>query len=92
MPVAASGPLTVELRLGSGQCVTKGCVQAQAAYTSYYTDADYPVTKVLREPVYVEVRMLGRTDPNIALILGHCWATSSPHPFSTPQWDLLVDG
>ncbi|KAL7887877.1 hypothetical protein AOLI_G00028510 [Acnodon oligacanthus] len=92
MPVAASGPLMVELRLGSGQCVTKGCVQAQAAYTSYYTDADYPVTKVLREPVYVEVRMLGRTDPNIALILGHCWATSSPHPFSTPQWDLLVDG
>ncbi|KAL7872164.1 hypothetical protein SRHO_G00071470 [Serrasalmus rhombeus] len=92
MPVAASGPLRVELRLGSGQCVTKGCVQAQAAYTSYYSDADYPVTKVLREPVYVEVRILGRTDPNIALVLGHCWATSSSHPFSTPQWDLLVDG
>ncbi|XP_036437105.1 zona pellucida sperm-binding protein 4-like [Colossoma macropomum] len=92
LPVAASGPLMVELRLGSGQCVTKGCVQAQAAYTSYYSDADYPVTKVLREPVYVEVRMLGRTDPNIALVLGRCWATSSPDPFSIPQWDLLVDG
>ncbi|KAL6486010.1 hypothetical protein MHYP_G00054020 [Metynnis hypsauchen] len=26
MPVSASGPLMVELRLGSGQCVTKGCV------------------------------------------------------------------
>ncbi|KAL7887901.1 hypothetical protein AOLI_G00028750 [Acnodon oligacanthus] len=92
MPVAASGPLMVELRLGSGQCVTKGCVQAQAAYTSYYGDADYPVTKVLREPVYVEVRILGRTDPNIALVLGRCWATSSPDPFSVPQWELLVDG
>uniref|UniRef100_A0AAR2INR9 Zona pellucida sperm-binding protein 4 n=1 Tax=Pygocentrus nattereri TaxID=42514 RepID=A0AAR2INR9_PYGNA len=92
MPVAASGPLMVELRLGSGQCVTKGCMQAQAAYTSYYGDADYPVTKVLREPVYVEVRILGRTDPNIALVLGRCWATSSPDPFSIPQWELLVDG
>uniref|UniRef100_A0AAR2K9C7 Zona pellucida sperm-binding protein 4 n=1 Tax=Pygocentrus nattereri TaxID=42514 RepID=A0AAR2K9C7_PYGNA len=90
MPVAASGPLMVELRLGSGQCVTKGCMQA--AYTSYYGDADYPVTKVLREPVYVEVRILGRTDPNIALVLGRCWATSSPDPFSIPQWELLVDG
>uniref|UniRef100_A0AAR2JDL8 Zona pellucida sperm-binding protein 4 n=1 Tax=Pygocentrus nattereri TaxID=42514 RepID=A0AAR2JDL8_PYGNA len=65
---------------------------AQAAYTSYYGDADYPVTKVLREPVYVEVRILGRTDPNIALVLGRCWATSSPDPFSIPQWELLVDG
>ncbi|KAL7887903.1 hypothetical protein AOLI_G00028770 [Acnodon oligacanthus] len=92
MPVTASGPLMVELRLGSGQCVTKGCVQAQAAYTSYYGDAEYPVTKVLREPVYVEVRILGRTDPNIALVLGRCWATSSPDPFSVPQWELLVDG
>ncbi|KAI4889817.1 hypothetical protein NFI96_032474, partial [Prochilodus magdalenae] len=92
LPVAASGPLRVELRLGNGRCVTKGCMQEQAAYTSYYGDADYPVTKVLREPVYVEVRMLGRTDPNIALVLGHCWATSSPDPYSLPQWDLLVDG
>ncbi|KAI4889816.1 hypothetical protein NFI96_032471 [Prochilodus magdalenae] len=92
LPVAASGPLRVELRLGNGRCVTKGCMQEQAAYTSYYGDADYPVTKVLREPVYVEVRMLGRTDPNIALVLGHCWATSSPDPFSLPQWDLLVNG
>ncbi|XP_066542331.1 zona pellucida sperm-binding protein 4-like [Hoplias malabaricus] len=92
LPVVASGPLRVELRLGNGQCTVKGCPLEQVAYTSYYSDADYPVTKVLREPVFVEVRMLGRTDPNIALILGHCWATSSPDPFSHPQWDLLVDG
>ncbi|KAL6485966.1 hypothetical protein MHYP_G00053580 [Metynnis hypsauchen] len=49
----------VELRLGNGRCVTKGCVQAHAAYTSYYSDADYPVTKVLREPVYVEHSSVG---------------------------------
>ncbi|XP_039523298.1 zona pellucida sperm-binding protein 4-like [Pimephales promelas] len=91
-PVAAPGPLRVELRLANGQCVTKGCAEGDEAYTSYYSDADYPVTKVLREPVYVEVHVMERTDPNIVLMLGHCWATSTPSPLSLPQWDLLVDG
>ncbi|XP_052394248.1 zona pellucida sperm-binding protein 4-like isoform X5 [Carassius gibelio] len=64
-PVAAPGPLRVELRLANGQCVTKGCAEGDEAYTSYYSDADYPITKVLREPVYVEVHVMERTDPNI---------------------------
>ncbi|KAM4605264.1 zona pellucida sperm-binding protein 4-like [Polymixia lowei] len=91
-PVAALGPLRVELRLANGQCFTKGCVEDEVAYTSYYTADDYPVTKVLREPVYVEVRILERSDPNIVLTLEHCWATSTHNPDSLPQWELLVDG
>ncbi|KAI7803682.1 zona pellucida glycoprotein 2.2 [Triplophysa rosa] len=91
-PVAAPGPLRVELRLANGQCVTKGCAEGDEAYTSYYGEDEYPVTKVLRDPVYVEVRILERTDPNLVLMLGHCWATSTPSPLSLPQWDLLVDG
>ncbi|XP_016108559.1 zona pellucida sperm-binding protein 4-like [Sinocyclocheilus grahami] len=91
-PVAAPGPLRVELRLANGQCVTKGCAEGDEAYTSYYSDADYPVTKVLREPVYVEVRIMERTDPNIVLMLGRCWATATSSPLSLPQWDLLIDG
>ncbi|MEQ2187758.1 hypothetical protein GOODEAATRI_007864 [Goodea atripinnis] len=92
MSVAAAGPLRVELRLGNGQCLSKGCVDEVAAYSSFYSSSDYPITKVLREPVYVEVRLLGRSDPNIILNLEHCWATSTPNPQSMPQWDLLVDG
>ncbi|KAA0720431.1 Zona pellucida sperm-binding protein 4 [Triplophysa tibetana] len=91
-PVAAPGPLRVELRLANGQCVTKGCAEGDEAYMSYYSEDDYPVTKVLREPVFVEVRILERTDPNLVLMLGHCWVTSAPSPLSLPQWDLLVDG
>lgn len=119
--IVASGPLQVELRLGNGRCVAKGCAEGEklvwilacsltcqwfeqdlisplchptdeVAYTSYYSAADYPVTKVLREPVYVEVHIVGRTDPNIVLVLGGCWATASPNPYSLPQWDLLVNG
>ncbi|XP_072291412.1 zona pellucida sperm-binding protein 4-like [Eucyclogobius newberryi] len=91
-PVAAPGPLNVELRLGNGQCTMKGCNEEDVAYNSYYLDSDYPVTKVLRDPVYVEVRLLDRTDPNLVLTLGRCWATSSPYSQSLPQWDLLIDG
>ncbi|XP_053503433.1 zona pellucida sperm-binding protein 4-like [Ictalurus furcatus] len=90
--IVASGPLQVELRLGNGHCVAKGCAEDEVAYTSYYSAADYPVTKVLREPVYVEVHIVRRTDPNLVLVLGGCWATASPNPYSLPQWDLLVNG
>lgn len=119
VPVAAAGPLRVELKLGNGQCHFKGCVEGEqqrphddasscemrpcmlrpiyliaevAAYSSFYTPADYPITKMLREPIYVQVNILERTDPNIILNLEHCWATSTPSPHSLPQWDLLVDG
>ncbi|XP_045907451.1 zona pellucida sperm-binding protein 4-like [Micropterus dolomieu] len=92
MLVAAAGPLRVELKLGNGQCHTKGCVAEKAAYNSFYTPEDYPITKVLREPIYVEVKALDRSDPKIILNLEHCWATSTPNPYSLPQWDLLVDG
>ncbi|XP_072530479.1 zona pellucida sperm-binding protein 4-like [Salminus brasiliensis] len=92
LPVAVLGPLRVELRLANGQCVAKGCVEEQVAYTSYYSEGEYPITKVLREPVYVEVRLLERSDPNVVLTLQRCWATSTPNPDTLPQWDLLVDG
>ncbi|XP_056149127.1 zona pellucida sperm-binding protein 4-like [Lampris incognitus] len=92
LPVAALGPLRVELKLANGQCRNKGCIEEKDAYTSFYTASDYPVTKVLREPLYVEVSILERTDPNIVLLLEHCWATSTPDPDGLPQWDILVDG
>ena len=60
-------------------------------YASYYTDAQYPVVKVLRDPVYLEVRIIGRTDPNLVLVLNDCWATNSADPMPLPQWPILFD-
>ncbi|XP_061532453.1 zona pellucida sperm-binding protein 4-like [Phycodurus eques] len=91
-PVAAPGPLKVELRLGNGRRTAKGDMDYEVVFNYFYADSDYPVTKELREPVYVEVRMLGRTDPNLVLTLGRCWATAHSYPHSMPQWDLLVHG
>ncbi|XP_049602452.1 zona pellucida sperm-binding protein 4-like [Syngnathus scovelli] len=92
VPVAAGGLLRVELRLGNGECLSKGCVEEEVAYNSFYAATDYPITKVLKQPVYVEVRILDRSDPSIVLNLERCWATTTPNSNSVPQWDLLVDG
>ncbi|NWR09064.1 ZP4 protein, partial [Paradoxornis webbianus] len=75
------GPLSLELRVAS-----------DGSYTSYYTDSDYPVVKTLRDPVYAEVKILQRTDPDLILVLHHCWATPSTKPQQQLQWPILVDG
>ncbi|XP_054475403.1 zona pellucida sperm-binding protein 4-like [Anoplopoma fimbria] len=92
LPVAAMGPISVHLRLANGQCNSKGCNEVDMAYSSFYTEDMYPVTKILREAVYVEVELLGKTDPNLVLTLDRCWVTTSPIPHNLPQWDILIDG
>ncbi|XP_077177222.1 zona pellucida sperm-binding protein 1 [Paroedura picta] len=80
-PVSQMGPLRLELRIAT-----------DASYKSYYLDGDYPVVKVLRDPVYVEVRILQRTDPSLVLVLHDCWATPSANPLEQLQWPILMDG
>ncbi|XP_065495363.1 zona pellucida sperm-binding protein 4 [Caloenas nicobarica] len=79
--VSQPGPLSLEMRVAS-----------DASYTSYYTDSDYPVVKTLRDPVYAEVKILQRTDPDLVLVLHHCWATPSINPQQQLQWPVLVHG
>lgn len=57
-----------------------------------YEDSEYPITKVLRDPVYVDVQLLDRSDPKLVLTLGNCWVTADQSPHSFPRWDLLKDG
>ncbi|XP_061457472.1 zona pellucida sperm-binding protein 4-like isoform X2 [Rhineura floridana] len=79
--VAEQGPLTLEMRIARDE-----------TYSSYYINSDYPVVKVLRDPVNVEVRILGRTDPALVLVLHECWATPSTNPLQKPEWLLLEAG
>ncbi|KFQ77655.1 Zona pellucida sperm-binding protein 4, partial [Phoenicopterus ruber ruber] len=79
--VSQPGPLSLELRVAS-----------DGSYASYYIDSDYPVVKTLRDPVYAEVKILQRTDPDLVLVLHHCWATPSIDPQQQLQWPVLVDG
>ena len=64
----------------------------EGAYSSFYAPEEYPITKLLREEIFVQVNLVERSDPNIILNLEHCWTTSTPSPHSFPQWDLIVNG
>ncbi|KAM6074668.1 LOW QUALITY PROTEIN: zona pellucida sperm-binding protein 1 [Chlamydotis macqueenii] len=80
-PLAELGPLGLQLRIATDE-----------TYSSYHPAADYPLVRVLRDPVYVEVRLLQKTDPNLVLVLHRCWAAPSTDPSAEPQWPILVDG
>uniref|UniRef100_A0A2I3GJD4 Zona pellucida sperm-binding protein 4 n=1 Tax=Nomascus leucogenys TaxID=61853 RepID=A0A2I3GJD4_NOMLE len=80
-PETQHGPLTLELQIAKDK-----------NYGSYYGVGDYPVVKLLRDPIYVEVSILHRTDPYLGLLLHQCWATPSTDPLSQPQWPILVKG
>ncbi|XP_020639451.3 zona pellucida sperm-binding protein 4 isoform X1 [Pogona vitticeps] len=77
--VTRYGPLNLELR-----------VATDGHYYEYYAGRDYPVVKLLKDPVFLEVRVLQRTDPNLVLVLHECWATPSTNPLQQPQWPILV--
>ncbi|NXS33838.1 ZP1 protein, partial [Pomatostomus ruficeps] len=80
-PVAMPGPLGLQLRIATDE-----------SYSSYHSSGDFPLVRVLRDPIYVEVRLLQKTDPNLVLVLHHCWASPGSHATSQPQWPILVDG
>ncbi|NXG49739.1 ZP1 protein, partial [Psilopogon haemacephalus] len=80
-PLAMMGPLGLQLRIATDE-----------TYSSYHPAGDYPLVKVLRDPIYVEVRLLQKTDPNLVLVLHQCWAAPSTNPAAEPQWPILVDG
>uniref|UniRef100_A0A8C5MI92 Zona pellucida sperm-binding protein 4 n=1 Tax=Leptobrachium leishanense TaxID=445787 RepID=A0A8C5MI92_9ANUR len=78
LPVSTTGPLLLEMRIAR-----------DLQYSSYYSDGDYPVQKVLRDPVYLEVRILQKTDPSLVLIVNDCWANPSLAATQQPQWPIL---
>ncbi|XP_035182519.1 LOW QUALITY PROTEIN: zona pellucida sperm-binding protein 1 [Oxyura jamaicensis] len=80
-PMAQPGPLRLQLRIATDE-----------SYSAYHAEGDYPLVKVLRDPIYVEVRLLQKTDPNLVLVLHQCWAAPSTGPAAEPQWPILVDG
>ncbi|NWT03723.1 ZP1 protein, partial [Mionectes macconnelli] len=80
-PLAVPGPLGLQLRIATDE-----------SYSSYHPVGDFPLVRVLRDPIFVEVRLLQKTDPNLVLVLHQCWASPGSSATSQPQWPILVDG
>ncbi|XP_064921717.1 zona pellucida sperm-binding protein 1 [Columba livia] len=80
-PLAMQGPLGLQLRIATDE-----------SYSSYHAEGDFPLVRVLRDPIYVEVRLLHKTDPNLVLVLHQCWASPGTPGTAEPQWPILVDG
>ncbi|XP_038670707.1 uncharacterized protein LOC119975182 isoform X9 [Scyliorhinus canicula] len=79
--VVKDGVLKMEMRIAKDE-----------SYSTWFTDEDFPLVRLLREPVYVEVRLLHRADASIALLLNDCWATQTLDPRHGRKWSILVNG
>ncbi|XP_072312652.1 uncharacterized protein [Eucyclogobius newberryi] len=82
---------TPAAEIGTGQLKINMRLAKDSSYKSFYQPEDFPVPKVLQEPVYVEVSLDLSSDPRLELVLDNCWASSGPDRSSLPRWDIIVD-
>ncbi|XP_067840455.1 uncharacterized protein [Heptranchias perlo] len=61
-------------------------------YLDFYKDDEYPVVVNWTESLYFEVELLNHKDPQMYLLLDHCWMTTTPDHNSPPEWHIIQAG
>uniref|UniRef100_A0A8C7HXS8 ZP domain-containing protein n=1 Tax=Oncorhynchus kisutch TaxID=8019 RepID=A0A8C7HXS8_ONCKI len=60
---------------GTGRLMVRMRLAQDASYNTFHQEEDYPVVRYLRQPLHFEVELTTSSDPKVALVLDHCWAT-----------------
>ncbi|XP_055740334.1 uncharacterized protein LOC129824850 isoform X1 [Salvelinus fontinalis] len=77
---------------GTGRLMVRMKLAQDASYNTFHQEEDYPVARYLRQPLHFEVELTRSSDPKIALVLDHCWATPNEDRDSRPRWNLIING
>uniref|UniRef100_A0A6Q2ZFQ8 ZP domain-containing protein n=1 Tax=Esox lucius TaxID=8010 RepID=A0A6Q2ZFQ8_ESOLU len=67
-------------------------IATDASYKTFHQVEEYPVVRYLRQPLHIEVELTRSTDPEVELVLDHCWATLDKDRNSKPRWNLIIKG
>uniref|UniRef100_A0A8K9V2F9 ZP domain-containing protein n=1 Tax=Oncorhynchus mykiss TaxID=8022 RepID=A0A8K9V2F9_ONCMY len=77
---------------GTGRLMVRMRLAQDASYNTFHQEEDYPVVRYLRQPLHFEVALTTSSDPKVALVLDHCWATLNEDRDSRPRWNLIING
>ncbi|XP_031675085.1 uncharacterized protein LOC116368573 [Oncorhynchus kisutch] len=77
---------------GTGRLMVRMRIAQDASYNTFHQEEDYPVVRYLRQPLHFEVELTTSSDPKVALVLDHCWATLNEDRDSRPRWNLIING
>uniref|UniRef100_A0A8C8IHU9 ZP domain-containing protein n=1 Tax=Oncorhynchus tshawytscha TaxID=74940 RepID=A0A8C8IHU9_ONCTS len=77
---------------GTGRLMVRMRLAQDASYNTFHQEEDYPVVRYLRQPLHFEVELTTSSDPKVALVLDHCWATLNEDRDSRPRWNLIING
>ncbi|CDQ65464.1 unnamed protein product [Oncorhynchus mykiss] len=65
---------------GMGRLMVRIRLAQDISYNTFHQEEDYPVVRYLRQPLHFEVELTTSSDPKVALVLDHCWATLNVTP------------
>uniref|UniRef100_A0A8C4T7V7 Uncharacterized LOC114644859 n=2 Tax=Erpetoichthys calabaricus TaxID=27687 RepID=A0A8C4T7V7_ERPCA len=75
---------------GQGDLKLSMNIMKDSTFLQEYQENEFPITKFLKEPLYVEV-YVHSSDSGLELFLKDCWGTPGPDPSNAILWPIIKD-